>query len=243
MAEPVLLTEEQVLAQLQVRGFEEGYAGTPLRDFWGILTSITGEMRQGQSGSYLVALYNYDEVEVIESTEPYTSPIAQIQVSASVRAKSPMGYLGVSIDKIINAGLAPDVPQAEAKNMEYLKGKKLHMMYTPGHMVPRQREGQWNDEAVNCWIVAEISGEATTPAPAAKATKAAPAAPIVSASQEALAALDGKTVAQWHQVVMTLPAVKADTNFIQTIIDGSFVAGVEAAGSVTKDEAGVYTVV
>ena len=105
MAEPaVALTEEQVLASLQTRGFEDAYVSTPLRDFWGALKSITGEMRPGRDGSYLVALYNFEGVEVIDSVEPYTSPIAQIDIPASTKAKSKMGYLGASIDKIINAG-------------------------------------------------------------------------------------------------------------------------------------------
>ena len=74
------LTQDQILAQLMTRGFEQGFQRSPLRDFWGKLTSITGEMRTGQSGSFAVALYNFDEVEVIESVEPYTSPIGQVEV-------------------------------------------------------------------------------------------------------------------------------------------------------------------
>ena len=36
------LTQDQVLAQLQTRGFESGGFGSPLRHFRGKLTSITG---------------------------------------------------------------------------------------------------------------------------------------------------------------------------------------------------------
>jgi len=248
MADPVQLTQEQVLASLMVRGFEEGYTGTPLRDFWGVLKSVTGEMRTGQSGSYLVALYNFEEVEVIDSIEPYTSPIAQIDISASSKAKSKMGYFGASIDKIVNAGLAPDVPQAGAKNMDYLLGKKLHLQFTPGHMVPNRDEaGQWSDKPTNCWTVVEITGEAAVaPAPVATgvlAQAAAPAPAGVSASQQALALLDGKNVQQWHQVVFTDPIVKQDTTILNTFIDGSFLTGMEASGKVTIDENKVYHVV
>lgn len=247
--QPVPLTQEQVLATLQVRGFEEGYTGTPLRDFWGVLKSITGEMKKGQSGPYMVALYNLEEVEVMPngSTEPYTSPIAQIDVSVSTKAKSKMGYLGASIDKIINAGLAPDVAQAEAKNMDSLIGKKLHWQFTPGHLVPNRDEtGSWSDKPTNCWVITEISGEAVVAAPAVAPVAGAtpvPAATVVSASQQALALLDGKNVQQWHQVVMADPIVKQDTKVLQSIIDTSFLSGMEAGGKITKDADGVYHLV
>ena len=245
------LTQEQVLAALQVRVFEEGYPGTPLRDFWGTLKSITGEMRNGQSGPYMVALYNSEEVEVIQSNEPYTSPIAQIDVSVSTKAKSKMGYLGASIDKIINAGLAPDVAQSEAKNMDSLIGKKLHWQFTPGHMIPnRDESNNWSDKPTNCWVITEISGEAVvaTPAVAPVAGQVvtatpAPAVTVVSASQQALTLLDGKNVQQWHQVVMADPIVKQDTKVLQSIIDTSFLSGMETGGKMTKNTDGVYHVV
>ena len=58
------ISQEQILGLLQTRGFETGFQASPLRDFWGTLTSITGEMRQGQRGAFAVSLYNLDEVEV-----------------------------------------------------------------------------------------------------------------------------------------------------------------------------------
>ncbi len=240
------LTQEQVLAALQVRGFEEGYTGTPLRDFWGVLKSITGEMRSGQRGAYMVALYNSEEIEVINTIEPYTSPIAQIDISVSTKAKSKMGYLGASIDKIINAGLAPDVAQAEAKNIDYLIGKKLHWQFTPGHLIPNVDEaGNWSDKPTNCWVVTEVGGEAAVAAPTPPNAQGtgAPAATGVSASQQALILLDGKNVQQWHQVVMADPIVKQDTKVLQSIIDTSFLSGMETGGKVTKDADGVYHLV
>ncbi|KKN75184.1 hypothetical protein LCGC14_0383430 [marine sediment metagenome] len=245
MADPTPVTQEEVLQQLMVRGFETGFVSTPLRDFWGVLKSITGEMRSGNSGPYLVALYNMEEVEVLPggSIEPYDSPIAQIDIPASTKDKSKMGYLGTSIDRIINAGLAPDIPQAQAKNMESLIGKKLHWQFTPGHLIPNRDEaGAWSDKPASCWVVTEIAGEGAAPV-AAPNVEVAPAQPSVSASQKALELLDGKTIQQWHQVVMLDPVVKQDTKFLQTIIDNSFLASMESVGKVTRDEGGVHHVV
>lgn len=250
------LSQDQVLAQLRTRGFEEGFVRTTLRDFWGVLTSVTGDMREGDRGAYLVALYNHENVEVIESTEPYTSPIGQFEVSASSRAKSSMGYLGASIDRIINQGIAPEIMQEQVKNQEYLVGKRCHWKFTPGHPIPkRASDGTWDDVLTNCWELIEIAGEATpTPAaapatqvvtPAAAPTPAPPkpGEPPVSATQEALKELNGKNIQQWHQAVFVNPVVKGNTAFVQTIISGAFLAGQIAAGIVTLDEAtGIYTV-
>ena len=245
--QPLPLTQDQILAQLQVRGFEEGFQRTPLRDFWGKISSITGEMRTGTRGAFAVALYNYDEVEVIESNEPYTSPIAQLEVPVSTRAKSGMGYLGKSIDNVINAGLPIDAPQAQAKNQDYIIGKMCHMKFTPGHLVPSRDDttGQWGEKSTECWELLEIRGEgmaAPTPAVASPGAVVPPVATGVDANQQALSLLDGKTEQQWHQAVFVDPVVKANTAVIQTIINRTFLTGLEAAGAVIKGEDGVYHV-
>jgi len=251
MTEALPLTQDQILAQLQVRGFESGFQRSPLRDFWGRLTSITGEMRQGQSGSFAVALYNFDGVEVVESVEPYTSPIGQIEASVSIKEKSKMGYLGKSIDNIINAGLPLDAPAEQVKNQSYIIGKFLHMKLMPGRMIPSKDDatGQWSEKPTDCWELLEIRGEgvpATATVVVGTGTPAGVAAqpiPVVDANTRALSLLDGKTEQLWHQAVFVDPIVKVDTAVIQTIINRQFLTGLEAAGKVIKDDAGIYHVV
>ena len=238
------LTQDQILAQLQTRGFEEGFQRTPLRDFWGKCTSITGEMRSGNSGAFAVALYNFDELEVIESTEPYTSPVGQVETPVSKKGKSKMGYLGASIDGVINAGLPLDAPPEAVKNQGYIIGKTCHMKLTPGHMIPNKDDatGVWGEKPTDCWVLLEIRGEG---APAATSATPAPAAatatqPVVNAHAKALEILDGKTEQQWHQAVFVDPVVKADTAVIMSIANREFLAALEAAGTVTKGDDGIY---
>ncbi len=72
MAEEQQLTQAEVLAQLKVRGFESGFQRSPLRHFKGRLMSIIGHMVSfGNTGSTpaLEILYNFNEVEVLVSTE------------------------------------------------------------------------------------------------------------------------------------------------------------------------------
>ena len=258
---PDVLSQDQIIGQLKTRGFEAGFSTTPLRDFKGRLTDIGGEMRDGNWGSYLVVLYNIAEVEVIESVEPYTSPIAQIEIPHSSKAKSKMGYFGNSVDRIINATLAPDVAAEMAKNQDYLVGKICRFAFTPGHML-------WNGESkqdlpTNCWEILEVAGEAVVaqvPVPAAVVAGVPAVAPVaaapvavpipvpvavapVSAVQQALVLLDGKNLQAWHQVVFIDPVVKASPDVINSIIGTTFLPPLEAAGQVTKDADGTYHVV
>ncbi len=249
------LSQDQVLAQLKTRGFEEGFVSTPLRDFWAVLTSITGVMREGDRGAYLVALYNHDNVEVIEATETYTSPIGQFEVPASSKAKSKMGYLGTSIDRIVNAGLPADAPPDQVKPQETLIGQRCHWRFTPGHPIPRKTGDVWDDIPTSCWELIETgSAPAAVPTPAPMPDVGAVPVPAVpaptpavtggpSASQQALALLDGKTEQQWHQAVFTDPIIKASVEVTNAIIGRTFLSPFELAETVTKDADGIYHVV
>ncbi len=249
------VSQDEVLAQLRTRGFEEGFQRTTLRDFWGKLTKISGEMRPGARGPFMVVLYDFDGVEVIESTEPYESPIGQIEIPHSNTGRSKMGYWGKSIDKMINPAIDFSISHGQpgVRNQDSLLGKMLHTKLTPGHMIPHRDDAtnQWADEPVDCWEILEIRGEGTAPAPAATQTPPKPGEPPLppaptptgeSVVQAALKELDGKNQAQWHQAVFSNPTVKADIAFVQTIISGEFIAGQEAAGIVTKDGDGIYHV-
>ena len=111
------------------------------------------------------------------------------------------------------------------------------MKVTPGHMI-------WNRDAaeerpVECWEVIGVEGEASPIQNQAitnqPATQAAP-----DSTARALELLDGKTMNDWFAVVFTDPVVKANTELVNNIINGGFIPPLEAAGIITKDEAGVY---
>ncbi|KKL99246.1 hypothetical protein LCGC14_1816300 [marine sediment metagenome] len=246
------LSQDQVLAQLKTRGFEEGFVSTTLRDFWAKLTSITGVMRDGDRGAYLVVLYNHDEVEVLPegSTEPYLSPIGQFEVPASSKAKSKMGYIGTSIDRIINAGLPADAPPDQIKPQETLIGQRCHWKFTPGHPIPKKTGDVWDDIPTSCWELIETGSApavvAPAPAPTTTTDTSAPAsgaATPLTAVQQALALLDGKTETQWHQAAFIDPIVKGSPEVTKSIIDRKFIPPLEEAGTVTKDANDVYHVV
>jgi hypothetical protein len=236
------MTQEEVLAQLKTRGFEDGFQRTPLREFWGKLDSITGSMIERFQPPRLEVTYNFSELEVIEATEAYPFPIAQIPVMHSNRKQSAMGILGASIDRIINVDV-PDEAQEGFKGQDYLIGKRTHWKMTGGHMM---WDGKTKTEvARECWEVVEVEGEAAepvmpvqstpiTPTPAAKPTGK------VTSITEALRLLDGKTDQQFFQAAFVNPTIKADGKLVTQIVNRQFLGPLVEAGQFTVDESGVY---
>ena len=245
MAEQVL-TQEQILQQLRTRGFETGGFRSPLRWFRGKLDSITGAMvqRGNMPQARLEVSYNFSDVEVFESTEPYPFPVAQVSLMHSTRAKSSMGVLGASMDKLLNAGLDENLPQQQAKNQDALIGKIQEWKVTGGHLMPdRDNAGNWTEVPKEGWEVVYVEGVGGTPhsgiaqptAPA-KGEYAGPITPM----QRAINLLDGKTQQQWNNVVFQDSVIKGDTRLINNIINGQFLPPLEESGVVTRDADMVY---
>lgn len=242
------LTPEQVLAQLQTRGFEAGGFRSPLRHFRGKLDSITGSMEQRGSmpQAKLELHYNFSELEVFESTEPYPFPITQISMMHNTKDKSNAGVLGLSMGKIINAGVDENIPQGDprVKNQDFLIGKVQEWKVTTGHMMwDNDKQAETPREA---WEVVSVEGVGGTPhsgvatAPATEVPAAAPATSGVTPIRQALDLLDGKSQQEWNSLVFQDPVVKGEGALVKSIIDGTFITNMEATGMVTKDDNGIY---
>lgn len=248
------LTPDLVLQQLKTRGFESGGFRSPLRHFRAKLDSITGAMvqRGNMPQSRLEVSYNFSELEVFVSVEPYPNPIAQISIMHSSRKQSAMGVLGASMDKILNASLGENTPQEQAKNQDALIGIVQEWKVTTGHMMPvRDDQGEWKETPRECWEVVYAEGFGGTPfsgiagsvnqpqQPAAVGVTAAPPSGETPV-QRAINLLDGKTQQQWNSIVFQDALVKGDSALVNSVITGQFLPPLEESGIVTKDADGVY---
>ena len=235
-----VIPQEQVLAQLKTRGFETGGFRSPLRHFRGKLDSITGSMvqRGNMTQAKLEIAYNFSDIEVFESTEPYPFPITQITVMHNNKDKSAMGVLGASMDKIINAGVDANTPQQQALNQDTLIGKVQEWKVTPGHMMPDKDEaGKWTETPREAWEVVWVEGMGGTPySGIAAPTQIATETP----TQRAIKLLEGKTQQQWNNIVFQDAMVKGDSGLVNSIIIGQFLPPLEESGVVSKDANGVY---
>ena len=243
------LTADQVMAQLRTRGFETGGFRSPLRHFRGRLDSITGSMvlRGQMTQARLEVLYNFSDIEVFESTEPYPFPIAQINIMHSNRVKSNMGVLGASIDKIINADLDENAPQERAKNQDFIIGKVQEWKVTPGHMM-------WDNDkqaetARECFEVVYVEGVGGTPHSGVASVVSSLEAPAqqgagktLTPAQQAMHLLDNKTQQEWNNTVFQDVLVRGDSELVNSIIGGTFIPPLEASGLITKDKDGRFHV-
>lgn len=240
------INQQDVLNQLRTRGYESGGFRSPLRHFRGKLTSITGSMvqRGNMQQARLEVAYNFSDVEVFDSTEPYPHPIAQITIMHSTRTKSGMAVLGTSMDKILNANIDKNTPQEQAKNQDALIGVMQEWKVTSGHMMWDSKEEK--ETPRECWEVVWAEGFGGTPhSGTTPTTTANPASTPTTSSgetplQRAINLLDGKTQQQWNNIVFQDEVVKNDTALINNIINGKFLPPLEEAGTITKDDNGVY---
>lgn len=175
----------------------EGYQLTPLREFIGTFENFEAE-RDEQFDRIRVTL-QFSDVEVIESTEPYPFPIAQIPIPFSQRRKSQMGFLISSIDKLIPGG-----------SLSSLLGKRVRMKMVSENF------GRWRGEAEDrireCWEVMEIIGAA----PQGK-----------SAYRVALELAVGRSpdnLREFYQEAFKNPVIKADRELVGKILNKTFVS-------------------
>lgn len=245
---------EQVAAMLRTRGFETGGFGSPLRYFRGRMLPFTGAMvqRGNMKTPKLEVTYHFAELEVYDSVEPYPFPEANISIMHSTSDGSQASVLGKSIDRIINAGTDENLLQEQVNNQDFLVGKLQEWRYTPGHKTRKPNEQNvWEETTMEAWEVTWVEGVGGTPysgggvaAPAVGAPGVAPQAPAQPAGLppevQAVNLLEGKTLQQFNSVVFQDPVVKTDQALMGKIIGQTWIAELEAAGTVFKDDNGVY---
>ena len=199
---------------LPIRGLSDGF-DTPLQDFWGTLVSIDQKQEDfgGKGKPKLKATFNFKDVKVILSTEPYNFPTAPIVFFWSGAKRSGWGILSNSITKLI----------PEDQPVEFLIGKKVHMVLTAGHTFGKDKKTN-EDIIKDCWEVLEIEGIATK----------------LNARERVLDIIDGKTDVQFNQAAVGDPVLKTDSELMSQLIGQTLLPALEASNKIKKDEGGVW---
>jgi len=210
-------TPEELLALVKIRGLDKGFQRTPVREFKGTLEKITANLVDRFTPPRTEIVFNFVDVEVIETTEPYPFPIAQISIMHSNREQSFWGIFATSVDKLIPA----------SGELSYLEGKELHFKMTSGHMMWDATKGE--ETPRDCWELVGVEGEVET----STTTKA-------DATTRALELLDNKNIADWNQIVFQDPVVKADGELVTSILNNTFIPSMKEAGVISEDENGIY---
>lgn len=209
------MEQPNIDAQVSIRGLTEGGFETPLRRFKGRYVGLKTEPitdAQGNTTGKIRVILQYSDVEVIDSTEPYNFPTAEIRFSHSLKKGSKWGIFSESLVKLL----------PEDEDLNECKGKMMELVYTPDHDFGENRD---TGERIvsSIWEVASIEGGGAK----------------VNPIERALELLDGKTIAEFNQVVFSDPAIKGDVAFGETLLDDSFIKSMLDSGKVTKNDDGV----
>ena len=108
-----------------------------------------------------------------------------------------------------------------AEDFLTLPGLRLHLLK---HMHDYGEDQDGNRMLGEVWELKGIEGTPTE---------------RVSAEEQALRLLDGKTEPEWNQSVFKDNIVKADASIVTQIVNKTFLLAMIAQGKVTKDEAGI----
>jgi hypothetical protein len=125
---------------------------SPLRSFIGVLESYDAieETSKNTGKPYVIAHFNFQDVEVHESTEPYNFPTAQIDIFYSERADSNWDVFKKSLVKIIDP----------ARDIDLIVGKKQTWTMIEAKTNQPDPDGgsAWFKQAALCWTIESLDG-------------------------------------------------------------------------------------
>lgn len=198
---------------LETRAF-----GTPLLRFKGMLKEYEVEDRTADNRIYKVIKFNFIDLEVLESTEPYPFPIASIEIGYNPNEGTKWAVFAKSIAKVF--GHVPSIDD--------LTGKLQEWEYGDAKLRLPDEQGIWDTRDGKAWLLASIDG-------------------VGSASSEPeditphiLGLLDGKNEADFYQVLYQDELARKHPDIITSATDRKLLPALEAANKATRDDQGIW---
>ena len=224
------------------RGMKDSSYQIPVREFVGLLTRWDTE--DSPFGGTNV-LFQFDNCQIILTDAPYPHAEVEVPIKYSERKNSAWGSFGQTVADVLGI----DVEGLE--DPDPLIGKWVHMeRFTRDYGVNRQTGLQMTGQVWNC------KGVSTTPPgmqnaqpqqqPAQQAQVQPTPAPIAQAvelpldpRERAEAMLPGKNYTEFVQATMQDTIIQ-NSPIATEIINRTFTAGLESAGRIAVDNAGVF---
>ncbi|KKL73056.1 hypothetical protein LCGC14_2078760 [marine sediment metagenome] len=207
---------------------------TPLRRFKGILDELKLDQRVASDGrTYAVALFNFKDVEVLESTEPYPFPIAVIGISykppKSSRGGTKWEALSASLRKLMPEN--PDPDELKGKRQEWAQVEfalRSALTDEEGHPVMDGNQKQlWGDVPTLCWTIVSVEGLGS----------------VAEKDEDFNAFLvnlaDGKTEPKFYEEALTNSQVTARPNIVEAITSRKLLTTLTEMGLITRDAEGI----
>lgn len=212
------MVQEQFTPSLDTHPF-----GTPLRRFSGVLQEYVPTKHAAQEGGreYMTIVFNFVDVVVIESVDPYPFPIATISLPYSTSTETRWDALASSIK-----GLFESTPA-----LEELVGKQQEWAYLGTKLRKKLDSGDWATVDDEAWQVVSIGAGAASPA----GTE-----PGFDIDGYILDLLDGKTEQDFYQVFYQDPKVRPHPELITAATERELLDSLEKAGRISRDSEGIW---
>lgn len=209
------MTSEPFVPSLETKAF-----GTPLLHFKGTLKEYIPKDQADASGrAFKVIDFNFTDIEVIESVEPYAFPICTIGVGYSTTENTRWDALAQSIKK--QFGRTP--------TLDEIVGKQQEWKFAPAMLTKKDdATGLWSKEPTNAWQIVSIDGMGS------------PAQASADIDAHVLELLDGKSEQDFQQVFFVDPEIRKHPELIQQATNRELLPNLEAAGRAHRDDGGVW---
>ncbi len=212
-----MVQEGPFVPSLETRPF-----GTPLRRFKATLQNYVSEKRQDQASNreYMTIQFNFVDLVVMESVEPYPFPIATIGIGYSTTTDTRWDVFASSIKKLF--GTTPSLDEIVSKGQEW--------GYLPCKLTKRLESGEWIKAPDEGWQLVSLDG-----LDSGSAEQAAQ-----DITERIIEMADGKTDQAFLQDFYQDPEVRKHPDLITAASNRSLLASLEAAGRISRDSNGVW---
>ena len=198
--------------------------GTPLRVFEGLLQDYVPTKHAAVEGGreYMTIVFNFVDVVVIKSVEPYPFPIATISLPYSTSTDTRWDALASSIKKVFGSTPA----------LEELVGKKQRWEYLPTKLRKMLEDKTWATVDDESWQLVSIEG-------VGEGVSGSGTTPSFDIDAHILTLLDGKTEQDFLQVFYQDPEVRKFPDLITAATNRELLPTLEKAGRIGRDPQGI----
>lgn len=207
---------------------------TPLRRFKGVLDSVRLDPRSSNDGrSYAVALFNFKDLEVLETVEPFPFPIAIIGISYKPpklsRGGTKWDALAGSLRKLMPQNPDPDLlvgkVQEWAQTEYSLRSQLTDEEGNP--LMDGNNKQLWGNVPTLCWTIISVEGLGS----------------VAEKDEDFNAFLvdlaDGKTEPKFYEAALTDSKVTARPNIVEAITSRKLLSTLTEMGLLTRDAEGI----
>lgn len=217
---------------------------SPLIEFWGVLQSYQGQQLVSKSTNrpYQTVLFKFTDLEVIESTDPYPFPVAELRFFYNPPSQS---YGNTAWEALANS-VRSRLGLVGSDAFDQLVGKRQHwrkeLFPISTKVIERDEAGE--EVMVNgvpkvAYVNVDTPSFRIVEVDGIQGQAGSAGGAGFDLVDHVLSLADGKTELQFNAVVMDDQQVMRNPSLVAELTNGSFMATMTATGKLTKDAEGL----